>query len=141
MNLLPEKNSSRLLQKAWDLDQQALLKTKDKKRRKELWQEAIRICRSLLKKFPREINLLTKIATIYQHQGKFDRAEYFLHKAKKYHPKVFIIDFYFGNLYRAKGNYKLAMKYYINALKKSKNHKLIKKTVEDYQKYLKKLSK
>ncbi|MEK7537207.1 MAG: tetratricopeptide repeat protein [Patescibacteria group bacterium] len=136
MDLLPDKKSSELLKKAWDLDQEALLKTKNSKRRKKLWRKSMRICQSLLKKFPREINLLTKIATIYQHQGKFDRAGYFLQKAKKYHPKVFIIDFYFGNLYRAKENHKLAIKYYLKALKKSKNDKLIKKSIEDYRDYL-----
>ena len=83
MDLLPTKEYSELLEKAWRLDQEALLRAKDRKETLSLWQESIKICKNLLKRFPKNINLLFKIATIYQHQKEFDKARYYLYKAKK----------------------------------------------------------
>lgn len=136
MNLLPTKKNFDLLQKAWDLDQQALLNTKNKHEANLLWKQSINICDKLLKKYPRDINLLTKIATIYQHQNKFEKAKIFLNKAKKYYDKNFLIYHSFGNLYRAMDNPKLALKYYELSFKYSNENKIIKKSLEDYRKIL-----
>ena len=133
---MPTKQSSKLLQEAWDLDQDALLKAKNKKEAKFLWQRSIRICKKLLKDFPREINLLTKIATIYQHQGKFDEVRKYLYRARKYHSNHFAIDHALGNLYRAKGKTQLAMKYYEIAIKHSRGNKLMKRSLEQYKRAL-----
>ncbi|MBI2628174.1 MAG: tetratricopeptide repeat protein [Candidatus Niyogibacteria bacterium] len=139
MNLLPTKEASKLLNKAWNLDQKALLYTKNKKQAKVLWKESMKICEKLLKEFSDNINLLFKIATIYQHQGKFDKSKYFLYKAKKYYPENFLVEYYLGNLYRAKSNHKLAVKYYEMAFKHSRGNKLIKQSLENYKKFLKSL--
>ncbi len=134
MDLLPTKKASALLDKAWDLDQEALLRTKNKPKADRLWQETMKICKKLLKDFPKDINLLLKIATIYQHQSKFDEAGYYLDKAQKFYPKNFLIEHNLGNLYRAKGNVKLALKYYEKALKHSDGNKLMKKSLTTYKK-------
>lgn len=131
-----QKKDSQMLQKAWDLDQKALLRAKNKTKQKELWKNSLEICKKLLKKFPKEINLLLKIATIYQHQKKFGNAMYYLKKAQKYYPKNFLVAHNMGNFYRAKGNKKITLKYYRMAVKLSNNNQLIKKGLEDYIKTL-----
>ena len=82
--------------------------------------------------------MLLKIATIYQHQKEFDKARYYLYKAKKNYSNNFLIEHNLGNLYRAKGNVKLAIKYYQLAVKHSKNNKLINKSLRDYEKIIQK---
>lgn len=138
MDLLPTKEYSKLLDKAWRLDQEALLCVKDRKETFLLWQESIKICKNLLKKFPKDINLLLKTATIYQHQKKFDKARYYLYKAKKIYSNNFLIEHNLGNLYRAKGNVKLAIKYYQLAVGHSKGNELIKKSLRDYERVIQK---
>lgn len=133
MNLLPTKKSSDLLQQAWDLDQQALISVKNKKEAVLLWKQSIDICSKLLKEFPTDINLLTKTATIYQHQRKFKKAEYYLDKADKYYPNNFLVYHNLGNLYRAMDSRKFALKYYELAVKYSQGNKLIKKSLDDYK--------
>lgn len=136
MDLLPTKEASRLLEKAWSLDQKALLKAKNKKEANLLWKESVSICRNLLKEFPREINLLLKIATIYQHQGKFEKVRYYLYKANKHYPNNFLVQHNLGNLYRAKGKNKLALRYYKSAVKLSGDNELMKKSLENFKKSL-----
>lgn len=89
MNLLPDKKDSVLLEKAWSLDQEALLREKSKPNKKILWRKSIKICEELLKKNRDDINLLFKIATIYQHQRLFNEARFFLYRAKKNTPIIF----------------------------------------------------
>ena len=133
MDLLPTKKDSISLQKAWDIDQQALLQVKNKPPADLLWQQAINICDKLLQKYPRDINLLTKIATIYQHQCKFEQAKIFLARADKYHHKNPLVYHSLGNLYRAMDKPRLALKHYRLALEYSNGHKIMKKSLEDYK--------
>lgn len=133
MNLLPDKKDSVLLEKAWSLDQEALLREKSKPNKKILWRKSIKICEELLKKNRDDINLLFKIATIYQHQRLFNEARFFLYRAKKKHPDNFLVYQGLGNLYRAKNDRRLSLKYYEEALKKSGNNKLLKKLLDDYK--------
>ncbi len=107
MELLPTKKASALLDKAWDLDQEALLRTKNKPKADRLWQETMKICKKLLKDFPKDINLLLKIATIYQHQSKFDEAGYYLDKAQKFYQSALLKDPAYRTPYNS-----LAVKYH-----------------------------
>lgn len=125
-----------MLDKAWSLDQEALSSIKNNKKALALWKESLDICKNLLKQFPKEINLLLKIATIYQHQSNFDKAKYYLDKTQKYYPNNFLVQHNLGNLHRAKGNTKLALKYYESAVKLSGGNELMKKSLNDFKDYL-----
>lgn len=131
------KKASALLTTAWDLDQQALLRASSSAEAKALWQQAISICLELLKEFPRDINLLTKLATIYQHQQKFVKAKHYLDLADKYYPQNFLVAHNRGNLYRAMNQDDLAIKHYRLAVELSEGNELMKRSLDQCEKYIK----
>lgn len=136
MNLLSSSKASKSLQRAWSLDQKALLHAKNRKEAHQLWRRSIHICKQLWNQFPKDINLLTKIAVIYQHQGKFNETKKFLIRARRSHPNHLSVVHQFGNLYRAMGKTKLALKYYSQAVILSHNHLLMRKSLNEYKTFL-----
>jgi|GEM_PF-4228756 len=123
-----------ILQQAWNLDQKALLNTKNKKEASLLWKKAILLCMGLLKKYPSDVNIHTKIATMYQHQGKFQNAKKILHRLEKYSAPMYRVSYNLGmgNLSRAMGKHVLALDYYQTAVRLSQNNPVFKKMYEDY---------
>ena len=139
--LFSNKIDVELLQKAWDLDQEALFDV-DKKKQKKLWTDALTICRKLLRKYkeryPENFQIISKIALIYLHQNKFKSAKKYLDIANCKIKNDPIILFNYGNLYRAMNNPGLAIKYYEKAIKHSHQDDIFKEELKRYKKILKK---
>jgi tetratricopeptide (TPR) repeat protein len=139
MSLLSNNSDSIKLEKAWALDQRALF-DKNKKRQKKLWSESVNTCKEILKKYKTKsadrIQILLKLATIYQHQKKFLQAKKYLDIVDREWPKNAITTFNYGNLYRAMNKPEKAIPYYKQAIKLSEKlsngKKLFKKELERY---------
>ncbi len=144
MKFLSNKSDSIQLQKAWDLDQQALFDT-NKKTQKKLWIQSVLICKELLKKHKSptmdRFQILSKLASIYQHQGKFSLAKRCLDDIHKKKKNDAIVMFNYGNLYRAMGQSKRAIGYYKKAVLFGEGNKIFTKELERYESILKRDSK
>lgn len=138
--LLSKLSYSKLLQKAWDLDQEALF-SNDKQKQKKLWEKSILICKNLFRKlkkiYPDNVQILCKLALIYQHQRKFVLTKKYLDVAKGISKNDPIILFNYGNMYRTMNKPRLAISYYEKAAKNS-DSEIFRNELERYKEILKK---
>lgn len=123
--LLSNHSDTTLLQRAWDLDQQAL-STESVAMRRRLWREALNICRRLLRKYEWRnqldvLQLLSKIAVMNMHQRKFAIAKRYLDRARRLSKRDPIILYYYGSLYRSMGQSRLALRFYRSAARLGRN--------------------